>query len=170
MKLGFAILPLVLLLTGCGFHPLYGTQSGPRATTFAAMSEIDIGLIPNRSGQILREALEADLQRNGAPDFYRYHLNVQQSISVQAIGIQPDSSNSAVRYFETMSWSLVPEGNRSLPLATGTAEATDSVNQVDNQFFALSLQSNKLQHYLARELAAQATQELAIYFRKHPAP
>ena len=169
MKALATILPLALLLTGCGFHPLYETSADSQATPLAAMSEIDIGLIPNRSGQILREALEADLQRNGAPGFYRYHLNVQQSISAQTIGIQPDSSNSAVRYFETVSWSLVPEGNRMVPLTTGTAEATDHVNQVDNQFFALSLQSNQLQHYLARELSAQVSQELAIYFRKHPA-
>jgi LPS-assembly lipoprotein len=162
-----AALPLLLLLAGCGFHPLYGPQSG--ATAFSAMDQIDIGLIPDRSGQILRQALEADLQRNGEPGFYRYHLGVQNSISVQAIGLQPDSSNSALRYFETVTWTLAPEGKLSTPLATGTAETTGSVNVVDNQFFALSLESDRLQHELSRQLAAQVTEELALYFRKHPA-
>jgi LPS-assembly lipoprotein len=163
-----ALLPL-LLLAGCGFHPLYQSQNGHAAPQFAAMDQIDINLIPDRSGQILRQALEADLQRDGAPGFYRYHLNTQYSTSVQAIGMQPDSSNSRVRYFATVNWSLVPEGNRMVILTKGTVEATDSVNVIDNQFFALSLSSDTLEHRLARELAARITEELAIYFRKHPA-
>ncbi len=166
-------LALVLPLAGCGFHPLYETPDAASGTAsagvIASLSQIDVGLMPDRSGQVLREALEADLQRAGAPSFYRYHLNVQNSVAVQSIGVQPDSSNSAVRYFATLSWSLAPEGNRSVPLASGTAEATDSINEVDNQLFALSLQSDKLQRDLSRELAAQVTEELAIYFRKHPA-
>lgn len=162
-------LPLLLLLAGCGFHPLYATQDGDPSPSLAEMDQIDIGLIPDRSGQLLREALEADLQRNSAPGFYRYHLNVQYSISVQAIGIQPDSSNSRVRYFATVNWVLTPEGDYSKPLTTGNAETSDAVNEVDNQLFALTLQSNQLQHNLARELAAQVTEELAIYFRKHHA-
>ena len=161
-------LPLVLLLAGCGFHPLYATEDGQPSPAFVAMNQIDIGLIPERSGQLLREALEADLQGNSTPGFYRYHLNVQYGISVQAIGIQPDSSNSRVRYFATVNWSLTPEGNYGKPLTTGNAETSDAVNEVDNQLFALTLESDELQHQLARELAAQMTEELAIYFRKHP--
>lgn len=164
-------LPLIasLFLAGCGFHPLYGEQDNQATPALTQMAQIDIALIPNRSGQLLREALETDLQRAGDPAFYRYHLNVQYGTSVQAIGIQPDSSNSRVRYFATVAWSLVPEGNRSVILTTGHAETTDAVNVMENQYFALSLQSNQLQHVLARELSQQITQELAIYFRKHPA-
>lgn len=162
-------LPLtaLLLLSGCGFHPLYGP--GPKTASMTSqMDQIDIGLIPDRSGQLLREALEANLQGRSDPAFYRYHLGVQYGISVQAIGIQPDSSNSRLRYFATASWTLTPEGNLATPLVKGNAQAVDSLNVIDNQFFALSLQGNQVQHVLARELATQISQELAIYFRKHP--
>ncbi len=161
-------LPCLLALTSCGFHPLYGPQAGQPATIAARMDEIDIGLLPDRQGQVMHEALEADLQRDGAPNFYRYHLTVQYGISVQSIGVQQDTSNTRNRYLATAHWQLTPEGNLGKPLAQGNAQAMDAVNIIDNQYFANTLDSGTMRHQLARELARQITTELALYFRAHP--
>lgn len=162
------VLAGLLALTGCGFHPLYGPQSGSTPSITARMDEIDIGLLANRQGQLLHQALERDLYRDGAPGFYRYHLRVTYGFSVQAIGIQQDSSNTRNRYIATASWVLTPEGNRQLAITKGTAQAMDAVNIIDNQYFASTLDAGTMRHQLAREIARQMTTELAIYFRKHP--
>ncbi|MDD2875968.1 MAG: hypothetical protein PHT60_01930 [Acidiphilium sp.] len=132
------------------------------------MDEIDIGLIPDRQGQVMREALENDLQRDGAPAFYRYHLAVSFGMSVQIIGIQPDSSNTRNRFIANAHWELTPEGNQTLPIAKGNAQAMDAENIIDNQYFANSLDAGTMRHQLAREIASQISTELAIYFRAHP--
>ncbi|MCF3948149.1 hypothetical protein AiwAL_15765 [Acidiphilium sp. AL] len=164
-------LPALLALLGlasCGFHPLYGSQGGQEPAIASRMDEIDIGLMPDRSGQVMHEALERDLQRAGAPKFYRYHLAVSYGISVQVIGIQPDSSNTRNRYFANAHWVLTPEGNRGLAIAKGNAQAMDAENIIDNQYFATALDGGTMRHQLAREIATQITTQLAIYFRSHP--
>lgn len=162
-------LPCVLALSACGFHPLYGPQHGQSATVAARLDEVDIGLIPDRQGQLLREALESDLQRAGAPSYYRYHLAVSYSINVQIIGIQEDSSNTRNRYLATAQWTLTPEGNRTIPVAKGTASAMDAENVIDNQYFQATLDNGVMRHQFAREIAHQITAQLAIYLRAHPA-
>ncbi|OYV69369.1 MAG: hypothetical protein B7Z67_09680 [Acidiphilium sp. 21-60-14] len=160
-----AILPA---LAGCGFHPVYAPSSGTTASVAARLDEIQIGLLPNRSGQLLHEALEADLRRAGAPVFFRYHLHVNYSISAQVIGLQPDSSSSRTRLFANARWQLTKAGEPSQVVTKGSASTMDAVNVIDNQYFALSLSTDQAHHQLARAIAEQITLELATYFNAHP--
>ncbi len=69
----------VLLLSGCGFQPVYGTHRAapsvagaipsqiPSQTTARALSQIDIAIIPDRAGQMLRNDLIDRLYRGGYP-------------------------------------------------------------------------------------------------------
>ncbi|WP_174504195.1 hypothetical protein [Acidiphilium sp. C61] len=161
-------LALPLALAGCGFRPLYG--GGPAgAAVSAQLDEVDVGLLPDRQGQLLRQALEADLQRAGAPGFYRYYLKVSYGgWAGQPLGLQPDSSNTRVRYIASARWELTAEGNRTTVIARGTAEAMDAANIIDNQNFAATLDQGVLRHHFAQRLARQITAQLAAYFRNHP--
>lgn len=170
MSSALKIAPLALLLglAGCGFHPLYGPQAGGSPEIQSRMDEIDIGLLANRQGQIMHEALERDLQRDGTPTFYRYHLTVRFDIAQQTLGIQEDTSSTRNRFIGTAHWELTPEGNRGLTIAKGDAQAMDAENIIDNQYFASSLGTGVMRHHLARELARQITTQLAIWLRAHP--
>jgi LPS-assembly lipoprotein len=132
------------------------------------MDEIDIAPMANREGQVMHQALEAALQRDGAPGFYRYRLAVQYGVSVQIIGVQQDSSNTRNRFLATAHWELTTEGNIAKPLAHGDAQAMDAANIIDNQYFATTLDGDVLQRHLTREVANQIATEIAIYFRAHP--
>lgn len=159
----------LLALAGCGFHPLYG--GGPHGTAVESrLDEIDVGLIPNRQGQLLRQALEAELQRAGAPSYYRYHLKVDYYWSAQTLGIQADSSSTRTRYIAHAKWTLTPEGDRSRIIAKGFTQAMDAVNNIVNQNFAGTLDLGVLRHRFAKRIARQITQQLAIHFRNHPEP
>ncbi|HEX7389874.1 MAG TPA: hypothetical protein VF286_07160 [Acidiphilium sp.] len=163
-----AVLLGLLGLAGCGFHPLYGSVAGQPPDVTTRMDQIDIGHLSNRDGQLMRQALESSLQRAGAPTFYRYHLAVSYGISVQGIGLQPDSSSTRNRYMADARWTLTPEGNRGVTLASGNAHAADAENVIDNQNFMGTLDNGIMRHRLAKAIADQIATQIAIYFHNHP--
>ncbi len=61
----------VLLLTACGFEPVYGTlgqdESAAQETVESTLAQISIGTIPDREGQYLRNALIDRFYRHGRP-------------------------------------------------------------------------------------------------------
>ena len=66
---------LILGLVACGFRPVYGTRAGGADNPAqAAFQHIQIANIPDRDGQILRNALIDRFYRDGRPADARYTL------------------------------------------------------------------------------------------------
>jgi LPS-assembly lipoprotein len=162
-------LPLLglLALAGCGFTPLYGGDDG--AEVQGQLEQVKIANIPERPGQLLHEALEAQMQRQGSPTQQLYVLNVNYVITPDAVGVQADSSVSRVRYNATAQWILNPIGAPTQKLASGQAVTSDALNVIDQQYFAQSLEASTVNRQLADQIAAQIAQQVAVYFRTHPA-
>ncbi len=72
----------VLVLSGCGFQPVYGThRAAPSVAggpTARALSRIDIAIIPDRAGQMLRNDLIDRLYREGYPTNPVATLHIRQ--------------------------------------------------------------------------------------------
>ena len=162
-------LPLLGLLTlaGCGFTPLYGGDDG--AAVQGQLEQVKIANIPERSGQLLHEALEAQMQRRGSPTQQLYVLNVAYVIKQDFVGVQADTSVSRQRFNATANWLLVPIGAPGQVLASGQAVTSDALNIIDQQYFTQSLQTGTVNQQLADQIAAQIAQQVAVYFRTHPA-
>lgn len=162
--------PLLLLallpLGGCGFTPLYG-QSGD-STVAAKLDTIQVQNIPERTGQMLRLALETQLHADGAPTEQIYSLTVSYGLGATAIAEQQDSSFTRERFNGTAHWALTPVGAPGRPLAQGTATTQDALNIINEQYFALQLETTTVQQQVANELAAQITAQVAAYFKTHP--
>jgi len=156
-----------LALSGCGFAPLYG-DSGSGTAVAPQLEQVQVENIPDRPGQILRDSLQDDMQRQGAPVTQIYALSVSYNIAAEGIGIQADTSSTRVRYVASASWTLTPIGQPGATLASGQAISEDAQNTVDNQYFAQELATNTINRQLADELAAQITDEVAVYFKSHP--
>jgi len=154
-------------LGGCGFAPLYGGDAG--ADVSARLEQVKIDRIPERTGQLLQESLEAQMQRDGAPVSQLYLLSVDYNINVQGIGIQQDTSSTRNRYVATATWTLVPIGRPNKVLVKGSATTEDAENVIDNQYFATELEQNTVNQQLADEIAGQIAGEVAVGFRAHPA-
>ncbi len=153
-------------LAGCGFSPLYG--DGPDSTPVAQqLDQVEVANIPERTGQMLRQSLQDQLQAAGAPTVQHYSLNVSYSIAGQAVGIQADTSATRVRFIATAIWSLSPIGNPGQKLTAGQASTEDAQNVVDEQYFSQEMESNTLDQQLADEIAAQITSQVAVYFKTH---
>ena len=161
-----AALVALLALAGCGFTPLYGGEAGQ--DTSAKLDQVKVSNIPERPGQLLRISLESKLHVDGAPQTELYALNVSYNIITSDIGMLQDSATTYSRMQATANWSLVPIGDPSHPLATGTATGMDSMNIIDNQYFAQDLETSTVNQQLADMVAAQITAQLASWFRAHP--
>ncbi len=156
-----------LMVSACGFAPLYGGDAGGDVS--AQLEQVKIAEIPERTGQLLQQSLEAQMQRDGAPVSELYLLNVDYNINVQGIGIQQDTSSTRNRFIATATWTLVPIGRPATVLAKGTATTEDADNVIDNQYFASELEGGTVNQQLADEIAGQITGQVAVWFRAHPA-
>jgi LPS-assembly lipoprotein len=162
-----AVLAGLCALTACGFTPLYGDNSSD-ANVEQKMDEVSVGIIPDRTGQLLRQSLQDQLEVAGAPTQQLYLLSVSYSIISQATGIQEDTSATRERFTASASWALAPIGNPFKPLAKGGASTEDALNIIDQQYFQITLETNTVNQQLANEIAAQISAQVAAYFKTHP--
>jgi LPS-assembly lipoprotein len=161
------LLLAVLPVGGCGFTPLYG-QSG-NSTVAAKLDTIEVQNIPERAGQMLRLALETQLHADGAPSEQLYSLAVSYGLGAIGVGEQQDSSYTRERFNGSAHWSLTPIGTPGgHPLAQGTVTTEDALNIIDEQYFALQLETTTIDQQVADQLAAQITSRVATYFKTHP--
>ncbi|HEY2132582.1 MAG TPA: hypothetical protein VGH36_06365 [Acetobacteraceae bacterium] len=162
------LLPVALcgLLPACGFHPLYAENRGEPGKVQTGLAEINVALLPERTGQLLRENLQARLDPSGSGRARRYDLAVSYGISGTPIGIQQDSSITRVRLIGTAIWTLTAEDAKRSTLATGVARDVDGFNIFDQQFFAMDLENESVQRRVTEAVADQMTAQLAAYFDK----
>lgn len=84
---------LLLSLTACGFHPLYGRgETAGAAPTSNQLARIRIDRIPDRLGQELHNALLDRITPLGPPSEPRYFLRVAANESIQELGIRKDET------------------------------------------------------------------------------
>lgn len=159
------IMGLPGLLAGCGFRPVYGT--GARATAMQAdLGAVSVALIPNRPGQLLRQALQQRLEGSEGGQLKRYELTVGYSVAQDNIGIQRDTTFSRLRQTATAQWSLRALDPASTLLTSGTNRALDGANVIDQQYFAADIESDTAQARLAIAIADQIALEVAAFFRR----
>jgi LPS-assembly lipoprotein len=149
-------------VAGCGFRPVYL----PEAHAQEALAEIQVAIIPNRAGQLLRQALQARFERGGAAPARRYELYVAYGISSEGIAIEPDSSVTRSRVVANASWNLLAQDATRSALTSGTARSVDGVDVVNEQFFAADINVEAAQKRVAETIADQITLQLAAYFRR----
>lgn len=160
------LLGAVLLLAGCGFHPLYGGADGTAVQQ--RLSGISVDIIPDRPGQLLRQALQdqfGDDSDNPTP----YKLSVSYGIGSNGEGIQPvNNATTYVRLVAQASWTLRRIGPPETIVAQGVARAIDGYDVLDTQYFAADLANRDADRRLADAIANQITADLAAQFSAQP--
>lgn len=159
-------LALALALAACGFHPLYAP---PEAGNNTKLQQVFVGVIANRNGQLLRQALQARLEGAGSDAPKTYVLDVSLSQSGEALAYAQDNSTSRERDVATANWSLRRADPPGARVTSGTARAVDGHDVLNAQFFYSDLQTDSATRRLAEAVADQITQALATYFRTHRA-
>jgi len=160
-----ALLGCGAALAGCGFRPLYAPAgSGVAGPASAEMAAIFVPVYAERSGQLLRQALQQRFEGSGAGIAKKYELIASLAISGDAIAIQRDSSSSRVRLIGSAPWTLRTLSLEHPVLAQGTSRVLDGYNILDQQYFAADLENETATRRIASTLANQITQQVGAFF------
>jgi len=157
-------------LAGCGFHPLYArADDGDLGPAQTEMEAVWVPVIPDHSGQFLRQALQQRLEGAGSGAAKRYTLAVGFSIFSDGLAIRPDTTATYVRLTGSAPWHLTTVGLTPQLVTEGQAQAIDGYNILDQQYFAATLENETVTQRIAETLADQIVTKLAIYFRRKAA-
>ena len=156
-------------LGGCGFRPVYmPTASGNAGPAQRGLASVYVGIIPERPGQLLRQALQERFgDDSGTPA--AYDLNVSFSVSGEGIGIEANNIATRIRLIGTATWRLTGHDGKQTVLTSGSARAMDATNIFDSQYFAADLEVEAEQKRIAENLATQIATQLAVWFRQQAA-
>ena len=162
----FACTALLFLLTGCGFTPLYTSQSGEKVV--AHTRNISISNIPDRNGQMLRNMLIDQLygaeQPTASP---RYHLEVKKlNIQQTSLGIRKDATATRSQMRVSVNLDLIdthadPKDNIVLQRSLRTV---NSFNILDSQYATRISRQNATELSL-KAISDQVATALALYFK-----
>jgi LPS-assembly lipoprotein len=154
---------------GCGFQPIYmPTASGRSGPAQRELASVNVPVIPDRPGQLLRQALQERFANDsGTPPVY--DLNVSFGIGGEGIGIQTNDIATRIRLIGTATWSLVGRDPKRTVLTSGSARAMDDVNIIGSQYFAADLETEAEQKRIAENLATQIATRLGAWFRQQAA-
>jgi LPS-assembly lipoprotein len=157
-------------LAGCGFHPLYApAANGDLGPAESEMAAVWVPVIPDRTGQVLRQALQQRLEGSDAGVAKKYTLNANFGLYADGLAIRPDTTATYVRLTGSSSWHLTTVGLTPQPVTSGQAQAVDGYNILDQQYFAAVVENDTTIRRLAETLADQIVTRLAIYFRRKAA-
>ena len=155
----------VLLLTACGFHPVYGVNKYTPVGAETKFHQIEISNIPDREGQYLRNALIDRLYRDGRPESPQYTLSLTPLNETQRdldITIDSDTTRAQLRIETAMR--LINNETKEV-LINRALNSTASYNVLGSEF------TNRVSEQSTREnilddLARQVEMQISLYFKR----
>ena len=163
--LGALIFAGILMLGGCGFHPLYGRDSASHQPAMAAQfASIQIGVIPDRLGQKMRNMLIDSLHISGASNDPRYYLTMTVKEAVIDLGLQENSTSTRGQVRLTVVYFLSDKISGKTMLSE-TLRTSAGYNILINQFSSL-LSQDDAENQGLQQISDQMTEHLALYFHK----
>jgi len=162
---GMTLVVIMLSLSACGFEPMYGTHSATAQAVNEALPNIDIGNIPDRDGQYLRNLLIDRLYTNGRPDAAPYTLTFTRlNKNIVDLGVQPDATATRAQIQITTHMELVDKATNKAVLQRDL-KTVGAYNLVDDQLATLVSQQN-IADSILQEMRDDAVTELSLYFRR----
>ena len=156
---GFLAVFICLLLSGCGFTPVYA----PKITSSSGFSSIEITNIPNSNGQYLRNVLMDKIYTNGRPLSAAYTLSVLSLNTVKNnIGVGKDASVTRVQMRLGASITLTDNATGEKVLERDL-RAFGGYNIFAGQYATMAA-TDAATKWALDDLAGQITRELALYF------
>jgi LPS-assembly lipoprotein len=155
------LLPLTLLLAGCGLQPLYsGGGSGPVARS---LRSVTVAPIEGRAGWLVRTALE---DRLGAPaaGAAAYRLEVLLDDDITGFGIRSDDAVTRERRTLRARYRLVDSAKGTV-LLDATAGSDAGIDVVGSEYATVAAEQTALER-LSQEVADQIVTRIALYARR----
>jgi LPS-assembly lipoprotein len=155
---------LAALAAGCGFRPLYATGGEGEPATASQLADVEVGIIPDRDGQVLRNFLIERINPDGRNTAGRYQLAVAIVERQQELGIEKDSTARRANMIVVANFELRQAG-ADLPLTRQRVASITSFNILDDQFATLSAEQDARRRAL-RQVSDDIRTQLALYFAR----
>lgn len=147
-----------LLIAACGFKPLY-EAGGSSAEMQSRLSGVEVGPIPDRLGQIMRNRLVSRLNVEGRA---RYRLDVSLAQSSETFGVRPDTATTQEQLTVIANVRLVSLDKDEAVLEQ-SFRARTSFDLVLSDFATVSQREDSAQR-LVLDLAERIHRRLALHF------
>jgi LPS-assembly lipoprotein len=150
-------------LSGCGFHPMYGA-AGVGNLISEELGQVDIAIIADRSGQILRNCLIHDMNPSGIFTNLTYRLNIRLKEVRTALGIRSDTA--CTRYFlkEIASYTLVRLSDNT-PVFRGESYAVAHHNYLKDLYETYNTE-NATRERILRQISDDIRTQIALFLRR----
>lgn len=155
---------MLLMLGGCGFTPVYATpDTGARLAMQDNLRNVEIGLIADRDGQYLRNAI---LDQTGAPTGpQRYFLRIHNLQQIDTgFGIRKSASATRGDITMTARMDLIDSETGTVVLGRDLRSRA-GYNRMDNLFGA-KVSKDDTTNRMLDEMATQAVTELTLFFNR----
>jgi LPS-assembly lipoprotein len=155
----FITLFALLFLTACGFTPVYGTK-----TVSNDLSNIDIAIIPDEEGQIVRNHLIDAMYNDGYPSNPQYRLVVSPvQESIVEIGIDRDDEASRAQLRQETTMRLIDLDDKVV--LQRKVRATSGYNILAGQFTTFVTEEDARKQAL-KALSNNIITQLELYFNR----
>jgi LPS-assembly lipoprotein len=148
-------------LSACGLHPLYGRNS-VGASVADTLATIEVGVIPDRSGQILRNVLITKLNPDGRPEAPAYLLRVQLTEIQTGVSFESDQGITRRNLSVTARYTLTTTDGRN-PVFSDTVSETTSYNVLHDEFMTEAGERDARERALTA-LGDDIRLRIALYF------
>ena len=154
----FGLLPLLLLLSACGLHSLYG--GGSDSPVSGLLRSVQVGPIPGQPGWLIRTKLIDRLGETGSAEA-QYRLDVTLDDNITSYGLRADRAATQERRTLRARYQLVDLSNGAVVLDE-TAGSDASVDVVSSEYATVAAEQTALEN-LSGIVADQIVARLAIY-------
>ena len=157
----------LLLLGGCGFHPLYARHG--QTGYDAELASIKVNTIADRQGQLLAIALRDGLNPRGARVATRYTLDVELSSQRHEIGLRPDGTASRSQINMTAKFVLKDAKNADRPAVfQGTTHSVSSFDVLTDNYATVVAQ-HTAEERTVQEIGDDILTRLELFVSAHRA-
>jgi LPS-assembly lipoprotein len=154
----FALAGLLLLLSACGLHSLYG--GGADSPVSGLLRSVEVGPIPGQQGWLVRTKLIDRLGETGQAEA-RFRLDVTLDDNITSYGLRADRAATQERRTLRARYQLVDMTNNMVVLDE-TAGSDASVDVVSSEYATVAAEQTALEN-LSGIVADQIVARLAIY-------
>jgi LPS-assembly lipoprotein len=156
-----ALLGFVLLLSGCGFEPMY-RQPDAGSSVARQLSAVQVTSRLDRPHQLVRNELLGRMHR-GEPVAPRYRLEFTVVESRGAVLVTRSEDVSRFNLSLVVAYSLLDTANKTV--ASGSVSTLASFNALRAEYFNVAAE-NEARERAARDAAAQLVTRLALVFER----
>lgn len=152
-----------LMLAGCGFRPLYGSKSDAPGLA-AELASVEVAPIPERTGQLLRNALEQRMERAGGAYRKAYTLELEVDESTEALGLGRDATVTRANLVVTAAFQLRQNGT---VIWSGQSRSAAAYNVLTQQYATIASERDSRDRAVT-QVADDITRRLAVFLGNRP--